>query len=270
VLDLSGGGQAARLLITPDSGLTSPRTRALRDRLDLVAARLRGPNTEAFAGGEAAQVLDYQKSTIAKLLLLIVLLSAVNYVLLVIVVRSLLVPLFAVALTLLTVGSAFGALTLLFKGGAPPFGGPGYLDTLALVGTFTVIFALSLDYQVFLIARMREGYALSGSTTFAASYGTRLTGGVILGAACIMIAVFAAFGLSEFATIRQLGVGLAIAIAIDATVVRLLLLPALVRLAGSRSWWLPPFLARHLPRIDLEGPAAPTVPAADTLAGRAA
>jgi RND superfamily putative drug exporter len=258
VLDLAGGGQAARILITPDSSLTSPRTRALRDRLDRIASTLNGPATTAFAGGEAAQVLDYQKNTISKLLLLIVLLSAVNYVMLVLVVRSLLVPLFAVLLTLLTVGAAFGALTLLFRGAHPAFGGPGYLDTLALVGTFTVIFALSLDYQMFLIARMREGYALSGSTSFAASYGTRLTAGVILGAACIMIAVFAAFGLSDFATIRQLGVGLSIAIALDATVVRLLLLPALVRLAGKWSWWLPHGLSRRLPRLDFEGPVRAT------------
>jgi RND superfamily putative drug exporter len=153
--------------------------------------------------------------------------------------RSLLLPIVAVLLNLLTVAAAFGALRVIFQGENPIGGGPGYLDTLALTGTFTVIFALSIDYQLFLLARMREGYERSHSVEESVTHAITHTGGVILGAAAVMIAVFAAFGLGEFVTIRQLGVGLTVAIVLDATVIRLLILPAVVRLLGHRAWWFP-------------------------------
>jgi RND superfamily putative drug exporter len=246
VLDLGGGGRAARMLITPKAGLESAGSRQLRTRLERITRTLNGGGITARLGGEAAQVIDYEHSTLSRLAMLVVLLAALNFVLLVIVLRSLLVPLATVALNLVTVGATFGALRLLFEGHAP-LGGPGYLNTLALTGTFTVIFTLSLDYQVFLLARVREGYAASGSNRAAIDYGLRRTSAVILGAAFAMVAVFAAFGASDFSVIRQLGVGLTIAILLDATVVRLVLLPALIRLCGERSWRLPPRLERLIP-----------------------
>jgi putative drug exporter of the RND superfamily len=161
-----------------------------------------------------------------------------------------------VVMNLLTVGAAFGVLCLLFQGRHPLLGGPGYIDTLALTGTFTVIFALSIDYQLFLLSRMREAHQTTGSATASIEIAIARTASIILGAAAIMIAVFAAFATGSFSTVRQLGVGLTTAIVLDATVVRLLLLPALVRLLGERSWWLPSWAVRLLPDRSLSRPRA--------------
>jgi putative drug exporter of the RND superfamily len=119
------------------------------------------------------------------------------------------------------------------------------------------VFALSIDYEVFLLARIREGYAVTGTTEGAIDYGLRRTAGVITGAAMIMTGVFVAFAMSDIASMRQLGVGLTVAVLLDATLVRLVLLPAAIRLAGPANWWLPHTLDRLLPRIDVEGPLTP-------------
>jgi RND superfamily putative drug exporter len=163
------------------------------------------------------------------------------------VLRSVLLPLLAVLLNLFTVAAAFGVLVLLFQGGAP-LGGPGYIDAIMVSGVFSVVFGLSIDYEVFLLARMREGYALTGTTQGAIEYGLRRTAGVVTGAALIMTGVFVAFAMSNIASMRQLGVGLTVAVLLDATLVRLVLLPAAIRLTGDRAWWLPRPLERVLGR----------------------
>jgi RND superfamily putative drug exporter len=170
--------------------------------------------------------------------LLILALAGVTYLVLVGVLRSLLLPALAVGLNLLTVAAAFGVLVLLFEGSAP-LGGPGFLDAIMVSGVFSIVFGLSIDYEVFLLARMREGYALTGTTDGAIAYGLRHTAGVVTGAALIMTGVFVAFALSPIASMRQLGVGLTVAVLIDATLVRLVLLPAAIRLCGRASWWFP-------------------------------
>jgi RND superfamily putative drug exporter len=182
----------------------------------------------------------------------VLLLSCQSFVLLAIVLRSLVLPLVAVALNLLTIGATMGVLALLFEGRSPILGGPGYIDTLALTGTFAVTFALSIDYEIFLLARMREGYANTGTTSGAIAYGLGNTARVITGAAAIMIAVFIAFAATDFYTIRQLGVGLGVAILIDATLVRLFLLPAIMTRCGRLNWSLPRWLERCLPSIPVE------------------
>jgi RND superfamily putative drug exporter len=116
-----------------------------------------------------------------------------------------------------------------------------------------VLFGLSIDYQVFLITRMREGWDRTRSTTEAIAYGLERTASVVTGAAAIMLAVFLAFSLADVASIQQFGLGLALAIAIDATVVRLILLPAAMRACGRWCWWLPAWLDRRLPDLHAEG-----------------
>ena len=115
-----------------------------------------------------------------------------------------------------------------------------------------MIFGFAIDYEVFLIMRMREGWLLTGETNAAVDLGLRKTGAIVTGAAMIMTGVFVAFALADIATVRQLGVGLTIAVVIDATLVRLVLLPALIRLFGRANWWLPAWMDRALPQVDLD------------------
>ena len=145
-------------------------------------------------------------------------------------------------------GAAFGILALLFQGSGP-FNDPGFIDAVSASGIFCVLFGLSIDYQVFLITRMREGWDQTGSTRSAIAYGLEKTAGVVTGAAAIMLGVFSAFSVTDVTSIKQFGLGLAIAVLIDATVVRLVLLPAAMRLCGRWCWWLPAPLERRLPAV---------------------
>lgn len=254
-------GQAARILIVPKTALTDPATAALRDRVARRAHALgERMGFDAAVGGSVGTLSDYNRATTERLPALAAALSGVTFVLLVVMLRALLLPLIAVALNLLTVGAAFGVLGIGFQGASPPLGGPGHLDVLALTGIFAIVFALSIDYQVFLLARMREGWVRSRDAAAAVEYGLRHTAKVIAGAAAIMTAVFVAFALTDFVTIRQFGVGLAVAVVLDAVVVRLVLLPALMTLAGRWTWWLPRWLDGLLPGLDVDGrgPAEPS------------
>ncbi len=144
-----------------------------------------------------------------------------------------------VVLNLLAVGATLGLLRLLFQGDAPLLGGPGEIDAVALTAIFGVVFALSIDYQVFIVSRVREEWLRGADAASAVQLGLARTARVVTGAALSMLGVFLAFGLADIASLRQFGVGLAIAIVIDATLVRLVLLPAALRLAGTRAWWTP-------------------------------
>ena len=158
----------------------------------------------------------------------------------------------AVGLNLATVGVAFGILTLLtYVPAGWPLGGNAYIDAIGATLIFGVVFGLSIDYAVFLLVRMREHRDAGGSHADAIAFGLEKTARVITGAAAIMMAVFVAFGGSSIATVSQLGVGLTIAVLLDATVVRIVLLPALMLLIGERVWWLPKPLARILPRLEV-------------------
>jgi RND superfamily putative drug exporter len=161
-------------------------------------------------------------------------------------------PAIAVVLNLATVAAAFGVLTALF--GVPedlPLCGNSYIDAVGTVAIFGVVFGLSIDYAVFLLTRMRESYDRDGNHDAAIAYGLERTARVITGAAAIMAAVFVAFAAAPVATVSQLGVGLTVAVLLDATIVRLVLLPALMRIVGPRVWWLPRWLDQTLPRLQL-------------------
>jgi RND superfamily putative drug exporter len=160
--------------------------------------------------------------------------------------RSLLLPAIALVLNVVTILAAFGVLALAFQGDNA-LGGPGYLDAIIAMGVVGIVFGLSIDYAVFLVSRMREGYALTGSTNAAIEYGLRGTARIVTGAALIMSAAFVSLAVSGMSTLRQFGVGLTVAVLLDATIVRLVLLPALIKLAGPAAWWVPGWLDRLLP-----------------------
>jgi RND superfamily putative drug exporter len=251
-INVARDGQAARMLIVPRSAADSPATAALRKRLESAAQTLAAATgAQVAVGGPAAALRDYAGAASGRMPLLIGALLLVSFLLLVPVFRSLLAPLVGVLLNLVTVGAAFGILSFLTGGHNPLIGGPGYVDALSVSAMFTAVFGLSIDYQVFLLMRMREGWLRTGNVRDGVDYGIARTARVVVGAAAIMAGVFLAFASADVATIRQLGVGLAIAVVIDATIVRLVLLPAALRLGGRFTWWLPAWLDRRLPALDI-------------------
>jgi RND superfamily putative drug exporter len=258
VLDYDKGGQTGRVLVTPRTSANDPRTGQLIARLTALTERFqRETGARAAVGGAPAEFADYVNAMAGSLPLLIGAIALLTFVGLVPIVRAIPLAFVAVLLNLLTVGAAVGVLTLAFVGANPPLGGPGAIDIVAVSAIFAITFALSIDYEVFLLSRMREEYARSGDPDAAVAHGLRGTAHVVTGAALIMVGVFSAFSLSSFVTISQFGVGLGTAVLLDATVVRLLLLPAIMRLLGKRAWWLPQWLDRAMPTFDVEGTARP-------------
>ena len=170
------------------------------------------------------------------------------FLMLLLILRSPLLAAIAVVLNLASVGAAIGVMSLVCKiPDGYPLGGHPYIDTVGAAAIFGVTFGLSIDYAVFLLARMREHYREHGDNAAAIEFGLERTAGVITGAAAIMAAVFISFAAAPIATVSQMGVGLTVAILLDATVVRIVLLPALMLLFGDRVWHTPRWLARLLP-----------------------
>jgi RND superfamily putative drug exporter len=252
-IDLEGSGQAAAMLIVSDHTFNTPGSEALDHRLSHLASRF-GDKSGLRVGltGGPAQLTDYNHVTRTRVPLVILAMTLVTFLALVAILRAVILAALAVVLNLMTVGVAFGVLVLLFHVPAGwPLGGHDYVDAIGAAGIFGIVFGLSVDYAVFLLARMREAYEASGDHEAAVSFGLEKTATVITGAAAIMMAVFLCFAAAPISTVSQLGVGLAVAVALDATVVRILLLPALMLLIGKRVWWLPKALERVLPRIEL-------------------
>jgi len=205
--------------------------------------------TTAVVGGPAVLLNDFDTNTTARFPYLVIALVLITFVVLLVLFRSPVLAFCAVILNLVTVGAAVGVLVICFQGDTPLLGGPGYLDAIALSGLFAIIFGLAIDYEVFLITRLLEGRERTGTTEGAIHYGLEKTGTIITGAAFIMAAVFLSFAASPVSNIRQFGVGLTVAVLLDATIVRLILFPAMIRLFGERTWHVPRWLDRILPRI---------------------
>jgi RND superfamily putative drug exporter len=190
-----------------------------------------------------------------------------SFILLTVVFRSVVVPATAIVMNLLSVGAAYGALTLVFQKGV----GIGFFNAIGFqfhqseaieawlpLFLFSVLFGLSMDYQVFLISRIREEYDKTKDNTEAVAYGLRTTAGIITGAALIMVAVFTGFASGRLGPLQQMGFGLAVAVFMDATIVRTILVPATMRLLGDRNWYLPKWL-EWLPQLHVEGITEPPV-----------
>jgi len=254
VIDISGGGNAVRYLIVPDSGFNSAGSRQLGAELNSLAAEIDArPGYVAGVSGGAAVLNDYGSATKSRLPLVVGSIVLITFLMLVALLRAPLLAALAVALNLLSVGAAVGVVTLACKLPAGyPLGGHSYIDTVGAAAIFGVTFGLSIDYAVFLLARMRESYRETGDNRAAIRFGLDRTAGVITGAAAIMAAVFASFAIAPVATVSQMGLGLTVAILLDATIVRIVLLPALMLLLGDRVWRTPGWLDRLLP-----GPGRP-------------
>jgi putative drug exporter of the RND superfamily len=252
-IDLDRGGQAATMLVISDYSFNTPGSIALNNKLNSDASELADEaDLQTGVAGAAAQLNDYSRVTRERMPWVIIAITIATFLVLMIVLRALLLAAIAVALNLLTVAVAFGVLTLLFHiPDSWPLGGHNYVDAVGATLIFGLVFGLSIDYAVFLLSRMREHYDIHGDNAAAVDFGLSRTAGVITGAAMIMMVVFVAFAGAPIATVSQLGVGLTVAVILDATVVRIVLLPALMLLLGDRVWWLPKPLARVIPKLSV-------------------
>jgi putative drug exporter of the RND superfamily len=252
-IDLDGGGQAATLLVISRYTFNSPGSIAINKRLESDAAALgREANVDTGVAGGPATLNTYSRVARDRFPIVIAAITLATFLVLVLVLRALPLAAIAVGLNLATVGVAFGILTLL--GYVPegwPLGGREYVDAVGATMIFGVVFGLSIDYAVFLLVRMREHFDQHGDNAAAIEFGLEKTARVITGAAAIMMAVFIAFAGAPIATVSQLGIGLTIAVLLDATVVRIVLLPALMLLVGDRVWWLPRSLDRAMPKVSV-------------------
>jgi RND superfamily putative drug exporter len=242
----------------PQDAATVATVRRLRD--DVLPAALRGTPAHAHVGGQTALWADIGERVDRRLPVVLVAVVALAFLLLTVVFRSVVVPLKAAVLNLLSVGAAYGVLVAVFQWGWGA-GLIGVQSTVPIVPfiplfLFAILFGLSMDYEVFLLSRIREHYDATGDNHASIVRGVAGTARVITSAALIMISVFGAFVLDADPTIKMFGLGLATAILLDATVVRLMLVPATMSLLGERNWWMPRPLRRLLPARTPEAGAA--------------
>jgi uncharacterized membrane protein YdfJ with MMPL/SSD domain len=252
---LSREGDAALIAVSPKHDPESPQARALVSRLRADSGAV--PGAQIDVGGSTAQVEDFKDLVSGSMWKILLFVLAFSYLVLLVLLRSVLLPLKAVLVNLLSVGAAYGVLVAVFQwgwfDGLLGFHHLGYVNTLTPPFLLAIVFGLSMDYEVFLLTRIRERYDATGDTRRAVGEGLAGSARTISSAALIMVAVFAVFAFTGVPSVKEIGVGLAVAIALDATLVRLVLVPAVMELMGKWNWWLPAPLARVLPRADFEG-----------------
>jgi len=252
-------GTVAVFTATPTTAPSDPKTGDLVENLrdNVVPDAIKGTDLTVFAGGQTAGYIDLAARIADKLPQMIALVVILSFFLLLLAFRSVLLPLKAAVANLLSVGAAYGVVTFVFQEGhgASLIGLDGAVPIASYVPLlmFTILFGLSMDYEVFLLSQIQEHYLEGGDTRKAVIDGLANTGRVITSAALIMVCVFSCFVLSGDAVVKQFGVGLAVAIAIDATLVRCLFVPAAMTLMGDRCWWIPRWLDKILPRVSIEG-----------------
>jgi RND superfamily putative drug exporter len=270
-------GDAAVISVIPTTGPqdedTEDLVHTLRD--DVLPPTVEGTGATASVGGTTASFIDDSEQTASRLPLFIGGVVVLSFLLLMSVFRSFPVALKAAIMNILSIGAAYGVMAVAADGGW--LGGLVGIDSATPVPAwlpmmmFAVLFGLSMDYEVFLLSRVREEYVRTGDNRTAVADGLANTARVITAAAAIMVTVFGAFVLEDAVFLKLAGLGLATAVLVDATIVRMILVPATMELLGDRNWWLPRWLDRLLPHVDIEGePAIPVPDRAATDGTRAA
>jgi putative drug exporter of the RND superfamily len=238
---------------TPQDETTDETVKTARDQTLPPIERETGARVSI--GGTTATNLDFAQTIRDKLPLFIGVVVGLSLLLLAIVFRSLLIPVKAGIFNLLSIAGAFGVVTFIFQDGhfAGLFGdATGPIESFLPIMVFAVVFGLSMDYEVFLVSRMHEEWVHTKDATYAVRHGLAMTGRVVTAAAIIMIAVFGAFAIGNERALAMMGVGFAAAIFIDAFIIRLLLLPAVMHIAGPAMWWMPAWLDKRLPHLHIE------------------
>jgi RND superfamily putative drug exporter len=241
----------------PEAKQTSDLIRTLRG--EVIPRYTHGTTAQVYVGGETASFDDFATLTSDKLPLFLAAIVGLSFLLLMLAFRSLVIPATAAAMNLLAGAAAYGVLTAFFEWGwgtsAFGLGKAGPIEAFLPVVTLAILFGLSMDYQVFLVSRMTEEWSRTGQAARSIRVGQTETARVITAAASIMIAVFVAFVFMSERVVAEFGVGLAVAVALDAFVLRTVLVPAAMHLFGRANWWLPRWLDRRLPRLAVEPPA---------------
>ncbi len=252
---------------TPSTPSESDATIALVKRLrdNVVPDTALAHIATVDVGGETARSQDARAQISGSMWKIVLFVLALSYLVLMVMLRSLLLPLKAVLMNLLSIGAAFGVLVAIFQWGwfdsLLGFENQGALDTINVPLIFAIVFGLSMDYEVFLMSRIREHYLEHGDNERAVAEGLSTSARTISSAALIMTCVFAVFVLTGVPSIKELGLGCAVAIALDATLVRLILVPAAMKLLGSWNWWMPSWLDRALPDLSFESGSSTPEPA---------
>jgi RND superfamily putative drug exporter len=254
----STNGNGVQMFVVPKASPQDEPTTELVHRLrdKTVPAGETGTGLDVHVGGQTALGVDLADTLGQRLPFVFLAILVLSFLLLMLVFRSILVPLKAVIMNLLSIGAAYGVIVAIFQWGwlkgLVGIGKEGPIEAWVPMMLFAIVFGLSMDYEVFLLSRIKEEYDVTHNNADAVAHGLAKTARLITAAAAIMIAVFASFILSDLRVLKLVGFGLAFAVFIDATVVRLILVPATMELLGDRNWWLPRFL-NWLPRIQVEG-----------------
>ncbi|MDX6671339.1 MAG: putative drug exporter of the superfamily [Solirubrobacteraceae bacterium] len=260
---LNPAGDTATMAVFPT---TKPQDQATTDLLSrlrghVVPAVERHTSIQASIGGAAALTTDLDSALSSKLPLFVAVVVGLSLLLLAVVFRSLVIPVKAAFMNVLSIGASLGVITWVFQEGHLTsligIDTTGPIEAFLPVFLFAIVFGLSMDYEVFLVTRMHEEWERRKDAAAAVRNGLALTGKVVMAAAIIMISVFGSFMFGGDRTIKLFGLGLASAVLFDAFVIRLILVPSLMYLFGRWSWWMPDRIARRLPRLSIEGPAQP-------------
>ena len=238
----------------PQDAATSDLVNTLRD--EVIPAATAGSDVEVLVTGSVASSIDFSSYLSKRLPIFFLAVLSLSFLLLMMVFRSLLVPLKAVIMNLLSIGGAYGLVVAVFQWGwgVELLGtGSGPIEPFLPMMLFAIVFGLSMDYEVFLLSRVKEEYDKTGDAVTSVADGLAATARVITAAAAIMVVVFGSFVLEDNRVIKMFGLGLASAVFLDATLVRMLLVPATMELLGEKNWWLPKWLDRILPTLNVEG-----------------
>ena len=261
-LEVNDSGDLALLSVPLAQDFQSEAAADAVERLrgDLIPAAFDGTDAEVLVGGASAFNVDFLDDVSNFTPIVFAFVLGLSFLLLTVVFRSIVLPMTAIILNLLSVGAAYGALALAFQAGIGPSWAKNIFGFQQVEGIeawlplflFAVLFGLSMDYHLFLLTRIREYYDKTGDSHAAVAHGLRTTGAIITGAALIMVAVFGGFAAGDLVPLQQMGFGLAVAVFLDATIVRSILVPATMRLLGDLNWYLPRWL-EWLPQIHIEG-----------------
>jgi RND superfamily putative drug exporter len=248
---------------SPDS--PGPLQLVQRVRETMVPSVTGDADSEVLVAGLSAQIVDITVESEQKLPIVIGIIVVLSFILLAMVFRSIVLPIKAILMNGLGIAAAYGLLVIVFQDGAGAqilgFRPVGTIQVYLPLLTFAVLFGLSMDYEVFLLGRIKEEWDRTGDNQLAVARGLQRTGAVISAAAAIMVAVFTAFTLARLTEVKTLGFSLASAVLIDATLIRIILVPAAMQLMGHWNWWFPAWLDRLLPRVDIsEGEAGAAPP----------
>jgi RND superfamily putative drug exporter len=267
-LETNEAGDLALLTVAMPGDFSSEESKSALKRLrsDYIPAAFDDETAEVFVGGPTAEIVDSVQTQKDYLPFVFTFVLGFSFLLLLVVFRSIVVPIKAVVMNLLSVGAAYGILVLVFQEGIGVellgFRESPVIQSWLPLFLFAILFGLSMDYHVFLLSRIKERYDETRNNTASVAYGLRQTASIITGAALIMVAVFSGMASGELLVIQQVGFGLAVAIILDATIIRMILVPASMELLGDWNWYFPSWL-EWIPEIHIEGAEVASVAASD-------